>query len=95
MCGARAGARSEDYESYVKRMKDLEAAATSFDGVDKAYAISAGREIRVFVIPSRVDDDSAALIAREIAKKIELEQTYPGVVKVTVIRETRVSETAK
>ncbi len=93
--GARPGARSEDYESYVKRMKDLEAAATSFDGVDKAYAISAGREVRVFVIPSRVDDDSAALIAREIAKKIELEQTYPGVVKVTVIRETRVSETAK
>ncbi len=93
--GARPGARSEDYESYIKRMKDLEAAATSFDGVDKAYAISAGREVRVFVKPDRVDDSSAALIAREIARKIELEQTYPGVVKVTVIRETRFSDTAK
>ncbi|EKE00266.1 MAG: hypothetical protein ACD_22C00062G0001 [uncultured bacterium] len=93
--GARPGARSEDYGSYVQRMKDLEEAATTFDGVDKAYAISAGREVRVFVKPERVDDSSVALLAREIARKIELEQTYPGVVKVTVIRETRVSETAK
>jgi ribonuclease Y len=76
-------------------MKDLEEAATSFDGVDKAYAISAGREVRVFVIPAKVDDSSTALLAREIARKIELEQSYPGVVKVTVIRETRFSETAK
>ena len=66
-----------------------------FDGVDKAYAVSAGREIRVFVKPEKVDDYSAALLAKEIAKKIELEQNYPGVVKVIVIRETRVSETAK
>ena len=93
--GARPGARSEDYESYVKRLKDLEAAAYSFDGVDKVYAISAGREVRVFVKPQIVDDASTALLAREIAKKIELEQTYPGVVKVVVIRETRISETAK
>lgn len=93
--GARPGARSEDYESYVKRLKDLEDAATSFDGVDKVYAISAGREVRVFVKPQMVDDASTALLAREIAKKIELEQTYPGVVKVVVIRETRVTETAK
>jgi ribonuclease Y len=93
--GARPGARSEDYESYAKRMKDLEGAAMSFDGVEKSYAISAGREVRVFVKPERVDDASTALLAREIARKIELEQTYPGVVKVTVIRETRVSETAK
>ncbi len=93
--GARPGARSEDYETYMKRMKDLEEAALSFDGVDKAYAISAGREVRVFVSPQRVDDDSTALLAREIAKKIELEQTYPGVVKVTAIREMRVTETAK
>ena len=76
-------------------MKELEEAATSFDGVDKAYAISAGREVRIFVKPDRVDDSSAALLAREIARKIELEQTYPGVVKVTVIRETRFSDTAK
>jgi ribonuclease Y len=93
--GARPGARSEDYEAYIERMKSLEDTASSFDGVDKAFAISAGREVRVFVKPERVDDESTALIAREIAKKIELEQTYPGVVKVTVIRETRVSETAR
>ncbi len=93
--GARPGARSEDYESYKKRMDDLENAATSFDGVEKAYAISAGREVRVIVKPERVDDATASVLAREIAKKIELEQSYPGVVKVTVIREVRVSETAK
>ncbi|PIS22294.1 ribonuclease Y [candidate division WWE3 bacterium CG08_land_8_20_14_0_20_41_10] len=93
--GARPGARSEDYESYKKRMEDLEQAATSFDGVEKAYAISAGREVRVIVKPDRVDDSTASILAREIAKKIELEQSYPGVVKVTVIREIRISETAK
>lgn len=93
--GARPGARSEDYESYKKRMDDLENAATSFDGVEKAYAISAGREVRVIVKPERVDDATASVLAREIAKKIELEQSYPGVVKVMVIREVRVSETAK
>lgn len=93
--GARPGARSEDYESYKKRMEDLEQAATSFDGVEKAYAISAGREVRVIVKPERVDDSTASVLAREIAKKIELEQSYPGVVKVTVIREVRISETAK
>jgi ribonuclease Y len=93
--GARPGARSEDYESYVKRLRDLEGAATSFDGVEKAYAVSAGREVRVFVSPEKVDDYSTAFLAKEIAKKIELEHTYPGVVKVIVIRETRVTETAK
>jgi len=93
--GARPGARSEDYESYKKRMEDLEKAATSFDGVEKVYAISAGREVRVIVKPERVDDSTASILAREIAKKIELEQSYPGVVKVTVIREVRISETAK
>lgn len=93
--GARPGARSEDYQSYATRLKELEGAAMSFDGVEKAYAISAGREVRVFVSPEKVDDYSTAFLAREIAKKIELEQSYPGVVKVTVIRETRVSETAK
>lgn len=93
--GARPGARGEDYESYVKRMKALESAAKQFDGVDRAYAISAGREVRVYVEPNMVDDESTEFLAKEIAKKIELEQTYPGVVKVTVIREKRVSETAK
>ncbi len=93
--GARPGARSEDYEAYVQRMQSLEEAALSFDGVQKAFAVSAGREVRVFVSPEKVDDDSTALLAREIAKKIELEQTYPGVVKVIAIRETRVSATAR
>lgn len=93
--GARPGSRTEDYDSYIKRMKALEDAAYSFQGVEKAYAISAGREVRVFVKPEVVDDDSTSLLAREIAKKIELEQTYPGVVKVTAVRETRFSETAK
>ncbi len=93
--GARPGARSEDYEAYYKRMKDLEEAASSFDGVEKVYAISAGKEVRVFVKPEIVDDASTALLAREIASKIELEQTYPGVVNVTVIRETRKTEIAR
>lgn len=93
--GARPGSRNEDYSAYVKRLQDLEAAAMSFDGVEKVYAVSAGREVRVFVSPDRVDDTSTELLAREIAKKIELEQTYPGVVKVIVIREKRATETAK
>ncbi|MBN1162215.1 ribonuclease Y [Patescibacteria group bacterium] len=93
--GSRPGSRGEDYESYIKRLKDMEEIATSFDGVDKAFAVSAGREVRVFVNPERVDDYATQLLAREIAKKIELEQSYPGTVKVIVIRETRVTETAK
>jgi len=93
--GARPGARTDDYESYVKRMRNLEEAATSFDGVDHAFALSAGREVRVYVKPTQVDDYSTSFLAREIAKKIELEQTYPGVVKIVVIRETRQLATAK
>lgn len=93
--GARPGARSEDYEAYVKRLKDLEDAALSFDGVEKAYAVSAGREVRVFVTPDKVDDYGAEYLAKELAKKIELEQTYPGVVKVIVIRQARYNATAK
>jgi len=93
--GARPGSRTEDFESYVKRMRNLEEAATSFDGVDHAFALSAGREVRVYVKPAQVDDYSTSFLAREIAKKIELEQTYPGVVKIVVIRETRQQATAK
>jgi ribonuclease Y len=93
--GARPGSRTEDYENYVKRMRNLEEAATSFDGVDYAFALSAGREVRVYVKPNQVDDYSTSFLAREIAKKIELEQTYPGVVKIVVIRETRQQATAK
>lgn len=95
MSGSRPGARVEDYTAYVKRLQDLEAAATSFPGVDKAFAISAGRELRVIVKPEDVNDNTAAKLAYDIAQKIEKEQVYPGVVKVTVIRELRTTEIAK
>lgn len=93
--GARPGARVEDIEAYVKRMKALEEAALSFKGIKSAFAISAGREIRVVVEPLEVDDAAAVNLAHDIAAKIEKEQTYPGQVKVTVIRETRALGIAK
>ncbi|MEW6047437.1 MAG: ribonuclease Y [Bacillota bacterium] len=92
---ARPGARRETLESYIKRLEKLEAIADSFDGVDKAYAIQAGREIRVIVKPERVDDGTAARLAKEISKRIEQELEYPGQIKVTVIRETRAVEYAR
>jgi len=93
--GARPGARVEDIEAYVKRMKELENAALSFKGVKSAFAISAGREVRVVVEPLEIDDTVAVNLAHDIAGKIEKEQTYPGQVKVTVIRETRATGVAK
>jgi ribonuclease Y len=95
MSGSRPGARIEDYGAYVKRMQDLEGAATTFTGVGKAFAISAGREVRVIVKPEEINDNAAAKLAHDIAQKIEQEQVYPGTVKVTVIRELRTSEIAK
>jgi len=92
---SRPGARKETVELYVKRLENLERIATSFSGVDRAYAIQAGREIRVLVRPQEIDDPSAALLAREMAKKIEEELEYPGQIKVTVLRETRAIEYAK
>ncbi len=92
---SRPGARREDTEGYVKRMEDLEQIATSYEGVDKAYAIYAGREIRVFVEPKRVDDLAAIKLSQDIAKQIEQEMTYPGDVKVNVIRETRANALAR
>ncbi|MDP3794190.1 MAG: ribonuclease Y, partial [Candidatus Uhrbacteria bacterium] len=93
--GARPGARKDSLEFYVKRLEELEAVATSFEGVDKVYAIQAGREIRVFVNPKAIDDFGAVKLARDIANKIEAELKYPGEVRVTLIRETRIIEYAK
>ena len=95
LSAARPGARSESLENYIKRIEQLEVVSKSFEGVSAAYAIQAGREIRVMVVPEKVDDARAYKIAREIREKIENEMTYPGQIKVTVIRETRASETAK
>jgi len=93
--GARPGARREPLEAYIKRLTQLEDLADSFKGVSKAYAIQAGREIRVIVENSQVDDLASAILAGDIASKIEREMQYPGQIKVTVIRETRITEFAK
>lgn len=93
--GARPGARKELLENYVKRLEELENIATSFEGVSKAYAIQAGREIRVMVNPESVDDDTTYLLCKDIAEKIEKNLTYPGQIRVTVIRERRASGFAK
>ena len=92
---ARPGARNVSAENFAERMRDLENIATSFPGIDKAYAIAAGREIRVIVEPKQIDDLSALKLARDIANKIEATMQYPGVIKVNVIRETRAIEYAK
>lgn len=92
---ARPGARNISAENFAERMRELENVATSFKGIDKAYAISAGREVRVIVSPKVVDDLSAIKIARDIANKIESTMQYPGTIKVNVIRETRAIEFAK
>lgn len=93
--GSRPGARRDTVENYLKRLAELEGVATSFEGVDKAYAIQAGREVRVFVRPEEVNDVAAKNMAREIAAKIEQELKYPGEIKVTVIRENRIVEYAR
>jgi ribonuclease Y len=95
LSGARPGARGESLESYVKRLRALEQLAARHDGVEKAYAMQAGREIRVIVAPTSIDDDAAMLLSREIAREIERELEYPGQIKVTVIREWRAVEYAK
>lgn len=92
---ARPGARNVSAENFAERMRDLENIATSFPGIDKAYAVSAGREVRVIVEPKQIDDLSALKLARDIANKIEATMSYPGVIKVNVIRETRAVEYAK
>lgn len=92
---ARPGARHDTYERYLQRLEELENIANTFEGVDKSYAIQAGREVRVFVMPDTIDDLAAHNMARDIAKKIEQELKYPGEIKVNVIREMRVTEYAR
>ncbi len=92
--GARPGARREVLESYAKRLEDLEKISNSFKGVERSFAVQAGREIRVIVDPGSISDDQTLFLARDIARRIEQEMTYPGQIKVTVIRETRSSDTA-
>ncbi len=93
--GGRPGARRDSTENYIKRLADIEAIANSFPGIEKSYAISAGREVRVFVRPDAVDDFAAHELARKIATRIESELKYPGEVRVLVIRETRAIEYAR
>lgn len=93
--GARPGARRESFEQYVKRLQDLENVANSFDGVGKSYAIQAGREVRIIVKPEEVDDLSTTRLAKDVAERIEKEMTYPGQIKVNVIREIRAAADAK
>ncbi|OGY46307.1 MAG: ribonuclease Y [Candidatus Buchananbacteria bacterium RIFCSPHIGHO2_01_FULL_44_11] len=93
--GARPGARKDTYEHYLQRLEELENIATSFEGVEKCYAIQAGREIRIFVVPNQIDDLAAFKLAKAVATKIEQDLKYPGEIKVTVIRETRVVEYAR
>ena len=95
LSGARPGARREVLESYVKRLEDLERISSSFNGVEKSFAVQAGREVRIMVNPGSVSDGDASSIARGVAKQIESEMTYPGQIKVTVIRESRATEYAR
>jgi ribonuclease Y len=92
---ARPGARNISAENFAERMRDLENVALQFNGVEKAYAISAGREVRIFVKPTALDDLGAIKLARDVATKIESTMQYPGTIKVNVIRETRAIEFAK
>jgi ribonuclease Y len=92
---SRPGARGESMETYVRRLEDLQAIAESFEGVEKSFAVQAGREVRILVRPDKIDDVTATRLARDVVKKIEASLTYPGQIKVTVIRETRAVEYAK
>ena len=93
--GGRPGARSDNAENYLKRLEELEAITNTFEGIDKSYALQAGREIRIFVRPAEISDLEASKLARSVAKKIEDELKYPGEIKVTVIRENRITQYAR
>ena len=92
---ARPGARRETLETYTNRLKQLEDITNSFKGVDKSFAIQAGREVRIMVVPEQISDDDMVLLARDVSKKVEDELEYPGQIKVNVIRESRVTDYAK
>ena len=92
---SRPGARRETLEAYIKRLQNLEEIADSFDGVEKSFAIQAGREVRIIVKPDKISDEQMTILARDVAKKVENEMDYPGQIKVNIIRETRVSDYAK
>ena len=95
LSASRPGARNDSFENYVKRVQDLEKVASEIKGVDKAFALQAGRELRVLVKPEMIDDIASYKMARDIKEKVEAELKYPGTVKITVIRETRALEEAK
>ena len=92
---SRPGARHDSFEQYVQRLEELEKIATSFEGVEKVYAIQAGREVRIVVKPEQISDADMTILARDVAKKVEEEMEYPGQIKVNIIRETRVVDYAK
>ena len=92
---SRPGARRDSFENYIKRLQQLEEIANGFEGVDKSYAVQAGREVRIIVKPDQISDSQAMFLAKDIAAKIENEMQYPGQIKVNVIRESRFTETAK
>ena len=92
---ARPAARSENYENYIKRLQKLESICAAYEGVEKCYALQAGREIRVMVVPEAINDEKMVLVARQIAKQIEAEMDYPGQIKINLIRESRVVDYAK
>ena len=92
---ARPGARRETLETYTNRLKQLEDITNGFKGVDKSFAIQAGREVRVMVVPEQISDDDMVLLARDISKEIEQQMEYPGQIKVNLIRESRVTDYAK
>ena len=95
LSASRPGARNDSLENYIKRLEELEAIATNIDGVEKSFAVQAGRELRVVVKPKKIDDLKSYKIARDIKNKIEEQLQYPGTIKVTVIREIRAVEEAK